>query len=68
MPATWDVIIFDRFHHGDPDGELLIEGFPSRELAREYACVFSIFVRLKFIGLFRPALFLRSPMIHPIDT
>ena len=37
MPATWDVIIFDRYHHGEPDGEFLIEGFPSRELAREYA-------------------------------
>jgi hypothetical protein len=37
MPAIWTVIIFDRFHHGEPDGELLIEGFPSRELAREYA-------------------------------
>ena len=35
--ATWAVIIFDRFHHGDPEGEFLIEGFPSRELAREYA-------------------------------
>ncbi|MBW2400845.1 MAG: hypothetical protein JRG80_16480 [Deltaproteobacteria bacterium] len=37
MPATWDVIIFDRYHHRDPDGEFLIEGFPNRELAREYA-------------------------------
>ena len=37
MPATWDVIFFDHFHHGEPDGEFLIEGFPSRELAREYA-------------------------------
>jgi hypothetical protein len=37
MPATWDVIVFDRFHHGEPDGEFLIEGFPSHELAREYA-------------------------------
>jgi hypothetical protein len=36
MPATWAVIIFDQFHHGEPDGEFLIEGFPSRELAREY--------------------------------
>jgi hypothetical protein len=37
MPATWAVIIFDRFHHGEPDGEFLIEGFPNRELARGYA-------------------------------
>ena len=37
MPATWAVIIFDRFRHGEPDGEILIEGFPSCELAREYA-------------------------------
>ena len=35
-PATSAVIIFDSFHHGEPDGEFLIEGFPSRELAREY--------------------------------
>jgi hypothetical protein len=37
MPATWDVIVFDRFRHGEPDGEFLIEGFASCELAREYA-------------------------------
>jgi hypothetical protein len=37
MRATWAVIIFDRFHHGEPDREFLIEGFPSHELAREYA-------------------------------
>ena len=36
--ATWDVIVFNRFHHGEPDGEFLIEGFAGRELAREYAC------------------------------
>jgi len=33
-PATWSVIIFDRYHHREPDSEILIEGFPSRELAR----------------------------------
>ncbi len=33
-----------------------------------YACVFSIFVRLDFIGLFGPALYLHPRMIHPIDT
>ena len=37
MPVTLTVIIVDRFHHGEPDGEFLIEGFPSHELAREYA-------------------------------
>jgi hypothetical protein len=31
------VIVLDRFHHGDPDGEVLIEGYPSDELAQEYA-------------------------------
>ena len=35
--ATWAVIICHHFHHGEPDGEFLFEGFPSRELAREYA-------------------------------
>jgi hypothetical protein len=28
-------------------------------------CVFSIFVRVDLIGLFRPALFLHPRMIHP---
>ena len=37
MSVTCAVVIFDRFRHGEPDGEFLIEGFPSRELAREYA-------------------------------
>jgi hypothetical protein len=68
MPATWAVIIFDRFHHGEPDGEFLIEGFPNRELAREYACVFSIFVRIDIARLFRPTLQVHPRMIHPISS
>ena len=31
-------------------------------------CVFSIFVRLDFIGLFRSDLFLHPRMISPVDS
>jgi hypothetical protein len=37
MFATWDVMVFDRAHQGESDGEFVVRGFPSRELAREYA-------------------------------
>lgn len=37
MNSTYSVLILDMFHYQDPEHEYQIDGFPTLELAREFA-------------------------------
>lgn len=37
MSATWRVLVIDMFHYQMPEDEMVISGFPTEEMAAEYA-------------------------------
>lgn len=37
MRATYSVLVIDMYHYQDPDHESTVDGFPTADLAREFA-------------------------------